>query len=773
VAGALEFAIALSLVDRVTGPLRGVASSLGKVRQAASAFQQGDLFSDIRRNGLLDPSRWDAWGVQMREHGMRFMKAGAWVSASAMAMRGGIRGLSEPFVEFEHALSAVRTVAPGTFGDVRKDLEQVKRAALAWSQTHTDSASAFTRASYMMISAGLDTRQAIAGTQTALAVAKATMGDASVAASLLGSMYINLGDRSADVAREMARLGDVVTRTQQYFKIADLGQLNEGLKYAVPVAKQYGISLEQLSMAVGTLNTAGLEGSMAGTAFSAAMRQMIQASEELGFGLSRGADGGLDFLRTIENIRAKYGDFATMTDETRKRFQKAFGDEGLRAISIFMGASTDMRRAFREIVAATGATARAQKIMEEDGLGAWQKFQRSLEAVKIALGESLAPTLTDLAAGLRAAAIGLKGFVEAHPMAVAWFGKAAIGIAAFLTVLGPPALALGLLATGIGSLLSVLSRLGAVAVRLGPVLARYGLVAARAILELGRGVVFLGRMLGTVLWSALLRVLPLVWAFTVALLANPITWIVLGVVALIGAIVALIVYWDKVSAAIRTAAGWLVQAFAAAWKWIKEGFAGAIAWLQEHALRIGIILLGPMAWVVAGIQYLWSGAINALVEKVTGFGRKFWEAGKALFGAMWEGMKSIAGSVVGWFEETLGSIRAFLPFSDAKEGPLSDLTRSGRALVQTWAGGMTDAMPVLAGAAERMAGQVRGALDGVMGFETPSIQVEALSAGRQGTGSQPSRGVTIQHLIVQVQARDFREQDQFVGLLTSLADQYG
>ena len=37
-----------------------------------------------------------------------------------------------------------------------------------------------------------------------------------------------------------------------------------------------------------------------------------------------------------------------------------------------------------------------------------------------------------------------------------------------------------------------------------------------------------------------------VWGFTVALLACPITWIVIGIVALIGALVACIYYWDEI-----------------------------------------------------------------------------------------------------------------------------------------------------------------------------------------------------------------------------------
>lgn len=54
----------------------------------------------------------------------------------------------------------------------------------------------------------------------------------------------------------------------------------------------------------------------------------------------------------------------------------------------------------------------------------------------------------------------------------------------------------------------------------------------------------------SLLRASILSVIPPVIAFGVALLANPITWIVLGIIALIAALVGLIVYWDEVTEAV-------------------------------------------------------------------------------------------------------------------------------------------------------------------------------------------------------------------------------
>src|SRR5690606_31949512 len=72
--------------------------------------------------------------------------------------------------------------------------------------------------------------------------------------------------------------------------------------------------------------------------------------------------------------------------------------------------------------------------------------------------------------------------------------------------------------------------------------------------------------IGTKIWTAAQ------WAFSAALWANPITWVVAGIIALIAAGVLLWKYWDEVTAF-----------FLKAWEWIKEAFANfdPLGWISE------------------------------------------------------------------------------------------------------------------------------------------------------------------------------------------------
>src|SRR5574344_2110645 len=72
---------------------------------------------------------------------------------------------------------------------------------------------------------------------------------------------------------------------------------------------------------------------------------------------------------------------------------------------------------------------------------------------------------------------------------------------------------------------------------LGPALIILG-----KIISLGKTFMTVAKVIGAVTKAT--------WLFNTALLANPITWIVLGIVALIGIIILLIKYWDEISAVV-------------------------------------------------------------------------------------------------------------------------------------------------------------------------------------------------------------------------------
>lgn len=104
------------------------------------------------------------------------------------------------------------------------------------------------------------------------------------------------------------------------------------------------------------------------------------------------------------------------------------------------------------------------------------------------------------------------------------------------------------------------------------------------------------------------------WALNSAILANPITWIIVGVIAALAAVAAIIVvvieYWDEIKIAVQSC----IESVSAAWK-------SFVSWLDTNVIQ-------PVANFFSG---LWE-------ETTTGFSEA------------WEGVKSFFAAIPGWFD---------------------------------------------------------------------------------------------------------------------------
>lgn len=132
-------------------------------------------------------------------------------------------------------------------------------------------------------------------------------------------------------------------------------------------------------------------------------------------------------------------------------------------------------------------------------------------------------------------------------------------------------------------------------------------------------------------------VVPAIWSFTAALLANPITWIVIGIIALIVILDLLINHFDLVKAAWDVVTHWIgdrvhdVGAFfswlgdsiprwiGAAFDWIKSAFWAVVQFhidagnkLVSIFQSIGSAILAPFKWAFNEISDAWNKTIGSL-----------------------------------------------------------------------------------------------------------------------------------------------------------------
>lgn len=159
-------------------------------------------------------------------------------------------------------------------------------------------------------------------------------------------------------------------------------------------------------------------------------------------------------------------------------------------------------------------------------------------------------------------------------------------------------------------------------------------------------------VIGGLLVGAFVSWAASIWASTAALLANPVTWIVVGVLALIAAIIALVVHWDEVVAFLSDV-----------WSAAVEGVASGFEWLGE---RIGEIW-GAIAEFFTGIWEAITGAFSDgltwIADTVSSVGQGISDAWSALWGGIrdflkgvWDLHKSIVSGAIGWIRDKIASI---------------------------------------------------------------------------------------------------------------------
>ncbi|MCW5830141.1 MAG: phage tail tape measure protein [Deltaproteobacteria bacterium] len=178
--------------------------------------------------------------------------------------------------------------------------------------------------------------------------------------------------------------------------------------------------------------------------------------------------------------------------------------------------------------------------------------------------------------------------------------------------------------------------------------------------------------------------------------------------------------WAALNAALLVAKTGLVSVLAPLW-----GLAAA-AWAAMAPLIPFIAAAGALAWAGHVIWKNWAqirGEFRLLFDWMA-------EAGPKILDTFIDGFLGAAGRLKDAAGKVFGALREYLPFSDAKVGPLSDLTLSGMRFAETFGGGIEDGEGALSMKVEK-----------TLKVAMPDAAGARRGAAGRGEGSgQPSRG---------------------------------
>lgn len=371
-------------------------------------------------------------GASMTNLGARMTGIGAAIAAP-------IGLATRQFALFDDAIRATAAVSQASGADLQKLNDTARELGATTSFTAVQVANLMTE----LGRAGFKPDEINDMTQAVLDLARATGTDAALSAGIMAATLRQFGLGATDAARA----ADVLTKAANstFNTVEGLG---ESLKYAGPVAKSLGLSLEETTAILGVLGNVGIQGSEAGTALRRLSVISAASGEELQklFGISNTDAAGnlkplVDILDEINTATANM----PVAERTAKMAQ-AFGLLGITSANVLSSSADGVRGLADSLRNAEGTAAKTAKEMDAGLGGALRITLSAVEGTALAIGDALAPSLQKLLEGITAVAGGLTKFVKDNEALIV---SAAKGIAIFTGV--------GLALIGLGSAIQVVS----------------------------------------------------------------------------------------------------------------------------------------------------------------------------------------------------------------------------------------------------------------------------------------------------------------------------
>jgi TP901 family phage tail tape measure protein len=323
---------------------------------------------------------------ELNHFGSQLLTIGSSVIAGTAAIAAPIAFATKTFAGFDDAMRAVGAVSRATDAELKLMTKTAEHLGETTSFTAVQVAALMTE----LGRAGFKPEQINAMTSAVMNLARATGTDSTRASQIMAASIRQFG---LD-ATHAARVADVLT-TAANSTFNSVESLGESLKFAGPVAKSLGLSLEDTVAILGTLGNVGIQGSEAGTA----LRRLSVISAATGaklketFGISNVDAAGR--MKPLVQILGEIGvvvDKLPVTERVEK-MNAAFGLLGITSATVLSGTAGDTRALADELRNAGGAADATAKKMDAGLGGTFRIIASAAEGLEMALGEALAGSL--------------------------------------------------------------------------------------------------------------------------------------------------------------------------------------------------------------------------------------------------------------------------------------------------------------------------------------------------------------------------------------------
>lgn len=296
--------------------------------------------------------------------------------------------------EFESAMSRVQAIS----GATGKEFDALKQQAMELGASTAFSASEAAEGMENLASAGFNTNEIMAAMPGMLDLAASSGEDLASSADIAASTLRGFGLE----AEQAGHVADVLAKNaaDTNAAVADTG---EAMKYAAPVAHNFGISMEECAAAIGIMSDAGIKGGQAGTSLRGALSRLAKPTDDMKEIMNK---LGLEFfdsngkmISLTEQTKMLSEKMSNLTDEERNNaLVTLYGQESLSGMLALVQAGSNKIASLTESYKnCDGAAAEMTKTMQDNLKASLEQVGGAAETFGIKVYESMSDDLKSAA----------------------------------------------------------------------------------------------------------------------------------------------------------------------------------------------------------------------------------------------------------------------------------------------------------------------------------------------------------------------------------------
>jgi len=350
-------------------------------------------------------------------------------------------------MNFEAAMSRVKAIS-GATADEFKGLNEL---ALQLGADTAFSAKEAAQGMENLASAGFSVNEITAAMPGMLDLAASGGLDVALAADIASSALRGFNIDASQSGHVADVLAQVAAATNA--SVTDMG---DALKYAAPPANALGLSIEEVSAAIGLMANSGIKGAQAGTTLRGSLISLASPSKEAAGLMSKLAFNAFDaegkMLPLKDVVDRLNKSTAKLTDQKKAdAIATLFGKEALSGMMVVLDAGPEKLDSLtKSFIKSDGAAKNMAATMLDNTKGSIDAMMGSIETAGISLSKSFAPTVIKAAEKITELA---NAFAELSPETQ----KTITVIAAVAAAIGPAVVITGTLISSVGTLTAALA----------------------------------------------------------------------------------------------------------------------------------------------------------------------------------------------------------------------------------------------------------------------------------------------------------------------------